>query len=506
MQYLIALIFGFCGTLAFSPFDIWLAALFSLFGLQLLICNDSNKQATLLAFFWGVGLFSSGISWIYIGISNFSGMPVIINILLLILLIFYLSLYPSLFAYLLNYFFPKFNIARFIFAAPSIWQIIEYLRSKVLTGFPWLQFGYSQIDGPLKGIAPIFGVEMITLLLLIISSCLVFALIKYKIVPIIIAIILLYTPIIIKNYHWFTQIKEKKIQIILVQGNIQQHLKWQPKFIKQIINTYVNLSKPYFGNAKIIIWPESAIPSIELDNNLWLTSLDKVLHLKNTQLITGIIDSKLNKQKNRYFFNKIIILGENNPYKYSINNYYHKHHLVPFGEFLPLKNIFRPIISLFNMSISEFSKGNYKQQQLIAGNIHFTAAICYEIILGTQIRDNFKLNTDFLLTISNDAWFGCSIGPWQHFQIARMRALELGRPLLRATNNGITAVITPNGDIQKKLPQFTRSVLNTKVIIATSGLTPYARWSNFPMWILVSLFIIIAYLLNKNKTNKFIIY
>ncbi|WMY95149.1 MAG: apolipoprotein N-acyltransferase [Arsenophonus sp.] len=488
----ISFIFGLLGTLAFSPFDIWLTALFSLFGLQFLIINLSKKQGFLIGFFWGVGLFFGSIHWIYNSISNFGGMPFIINVCLIILLIVYLSFYPALFSYILNQFFPDANICRFIFAAPSIWQLTEYLRSSILTGFPWLQFGYTQIDGPLKNISPIFGVEMITFLLILISNFFIFSIITKKIIPLLFGILILYSPIMLKNYNWVTPVIQKKSQIVLVQGNITQNLKWKKEFIKNIMNIYFSLSKPYIGNTDIIIWPESAIPSLESHNQIWLSSLDNILRSKKTHLITGIVDANKNRKNIKKYFNTIIVLGEKKPYQYPTNNRYQKHHLVPFGEFVPLEKVLRPIAPLFNLPMSNFSAGHYYQKPLIVGKIHLNAAICYEIILGKQIRDNFQANVDFLLSIANDAWFGNSIGPWQHLQMARMRALELGRPLLNVTNNGVTAVVTPYGNVQSQLPQFTRSVLRTTVTPMT-GMTPYAVWSHWPMWGFVILFIILAF-------------
>lgn len=417
------------------------------------------------------------------------------NLLLTIIFISYLSIYPGIFSYIINKFFPKPNISRFIFASPAIWHITEYIRGSLFTGFPWLQFGYTQTIGPLKGIAPIFGVQMITFVFIVIVGFLLTGGFKKKTSYFFLIIIILIFSNLFKNYHWTKSFSTKK-KIALIQGNIPQNIKWDKKYTEYNILKHFNLSKPYLGKTDLIIWPESAIINSGKKSKKLLKIIDNILIFKKTHLITGIINTQIKKNGSKKFFNSIAVFGKKKQKKEN-KNYYQKHHLVPFGEFIPYKNLLKIIFPFLKFEILDFTPGKYKQKQIKIKKINFSMNICYEIIFGDLIKDNIKKNTNFLITISDDSWFKNSTAPWQHFQMAQMRSIETGLPLLYVSNNGITALIKHNGNIKKIIPQFVSSALKSK-IKPRLGPTPYIMIGNYPIWISTLFFIIIAYL-NKNK-------
>ncbi|WP_417880706.1 apolipoprotein N-acyltransferase [Vibrio sp.] len=494
---LLAAFIGATTTLAFAPFSYWPIAILSPFILLLLLDKQSIKFGFWIAFAWGLGQFGTGINWVHVSIDTFGGMPKIASVTLMSLLVAYLALYPALFGALLNRFFPKTTIQRLVIAAPIIWLITDWLRGWVMTGFPWLWLGYSQIDSPLNAYAPVSGVEAITLMLWLIAGS--FALIamtkkwSYLAIPTAVFVV----AFALNQVSWVKPDPSTKTSFALIQGNIDQKMKWVPSHRWPTLMKYTDISRDNWGT-DIIIWPEAAIPALESDLPAFLHNLDTAAKANNSALITGI----LSQDDMGRFYNNVLTLGQNGlgPYDYDTAKRYSKHHLLPFGEFVPFGDLLRPIAPFFNLPMSSFQRGDFIQPNLIADGRHLVVALCYEIIFSEQVRQNVTPNTDFILTLSNDAWFGHSIGPLQHMEIARMRALELGKPLIRATNNGVTAVTDYKGRITKQVPQFQTEVLKAEVT-STSGNTPYRTLGSWLLylWCAAGLFMI---WFQQRKANK----
>ena len=496
-EYWLFFVSGLSLVFAYAPFDLWFIALIvPAFAFHKLQHQSPKKSAKLLGIF-AFGWFASGISWVHVSIDQFGGLPLIISLGLMLLLCVYLALFPALAGYITARLSSHKQLN--LWLLPSFWLICEYLRSVFLTGFPWLSLGYSQINSPLASFVPIIGEVGTTAVVLYINICLVkifrtakegnYSVIKF---PLTILFSLGLLSVIFSNIDWVKP-NGKSIKVALVQGNIEQSIKWAPNQELPTMIKYLDLTRMNY-DADIIIWPESAIPAMESSVQDYLTTVNRSALLNNSAIITGIINYNFESKE---YFNSLITLGEkqgddDQAYYYNHSNRYSKNHLLPIGEFVPFQELLRPIAPFFNLPMSSFTRGQYVQENLIAKGLHILPLLCFEIAFPHQLAANLTNETDLILTVSNDAWFGNSHGPHQHMEIARMRALEFGRPLLRSTNNGITAVVNHHGEFIARIPQFEEMVLKAEVPLV-EGETPYSQW---PRLILL-LFILLPLLLIK---------
>ncbi|WP_299267762.1 apolipoprotein N-acyltransferase [uncultured Psychrosphaera sp.] len=492
-------------TLSYSPFHIWFIPFITFPVLLIASLNSPDaKQAAKYGFVFGLGWFSFGLSWVHNAISDFGGLPLIFSLLLMLMLASYMAVYPALVSWLFHKSQSKFSV---LIIAP-IWLAVEYLRSVIFTGFPWLSIGYSQLTSSLSGYVPIvgeFGLQVIVMLvvcLILISLQLTSfkiksedpsskqskAISKPQTLALSAIVIIFISGHLLTYYQW-NENNNKHVDLALVQGNITQSMKWQPENERPTMLKYYELSSPHFDSSDLIIWPEAAVPRIESSANRFLTDIDKRALDSNTALITGIVDYQ---KVTTYAFNNVIALGKKNTqdtigdYQYLNSNRYSKHHLLPFGEFVPFESLLRKLAPIFDLPFSSFNRGDYQQDNLIANGFNIAPAICFEIAFPKQINANLTNDTDFILTLSNDAWFGDSHGPWQHLEIAQMRALEFAMPVVRVTNNGVTAVIDAQGNIASSIKQDVADVLTYKLALSESH-SFYKRFGNLTTLVFIVL-------------------
>ncbi|HLV49226.1 MAG TPA: apolipoprotein N-acyltransferase [Aliidiomarina sp.] len=499
VRYGLSFLVGALMLFAYAPFEQgWLAALLLTGWLLLLVRSQTPKQAAITGFMFGLGWFGTGVSWIFVSIDRFGGLPIIATLIIMLSLFAYLALYPALAGWLWLKARKKLNRYA-LFAFPFIWLVTEFLRGWVMTGFPWLNLGYTQTTTQFAALAPHIGEIGISLVVLLVAISFAYAALTKRLewfaIP-----VLLYGAAMLSPSLNPMEFTGASTRVALVQGNIQQELKWNqaqewPNFL-----TYQTLSEPLYGNYDVIVWPESAITFLEPLAQSSLTDFAEQAVAKDSVVLSGIID--YNPETEQYF-NSIAVFGDKqSPYHWQNNNRYRKNKLLPIGEFVPFESLLRPLAPLFNLPMSSFSRGNSQQQNLTANDTQIAANICYEVVYSGYIKEQVKAGTDMLLTVSNDSWFGNSHGPHQHLEIARMRAVEFGRPMLRSTNNGITAIIDHQGYIMQRLPQFEPAVATANVAIVT-GTTWYTRFGSITAWIIATLLLGVS-LLRRNRSRSIV--
>lgn len=489
-----ALLSGAMLTLAFAPFSAFPLAILSSALLLGLWLGVTPKEAFLRGFLFGLGLFGTGVYWVYISIHIYGETSVLLAGFITITFIAILALFPAFAGYLLIRYFPNNNDSKLLFAFPTLWILLEWVRSWIFTGFPWLYLGTSQINSPLKGYAPIFSVYGVSLAVLLSAGLLVSICmkLKYKTYKTVIKqtgmLLALWVIGGLLCFKSWTEPEGKPIQVSLIQGNIEQNLKWSSDQIIPTLSHYQQLTDAHWGS-KIIVWPEAAIP-ISLQNaQSFLDQLADNAKEHQATVITGI---PAKHGTDNTYYNAIVAVG-------SDYSYYLKRRLVPFGEYTPMPKLLTKVMAHFNIPMSDMVSGEAPARPLLVQGLKIAAFICYEIAFPEQVNQRDS-DVSVLLTVSNDGWFGHSIAQAQHLEMAQMRALELGRPLLFVSNTGITAVIKPDGKIQSSVPPF-QSVVLTDLIQPMIGKTPWQRRGMDGILLITISFLIVA-ILNRKQTSQ----
>ena len=469
-QLLAALVAGGFTTLTASPFELWWLGPVAIGLLYVGLHTLSPGQAALKGWLYGVALFASGTSWVYVSIHDYGYTGVPLAVFLTALFVSVLALFFAGTFWLYRRFIgPRWALLTFAGA----WVLGEVLRTYLFTGFPWLLVGSSYVDSPLASWAPVGGVYLLSLLVVLTGTLGAELLRRQWWAALPLAAIWL-APVVLPS-QWTTPVSEPT-RVALLQGNQPQLLKWTLEGQHTAANIYSDLSREVADEADLILWPETALPMIDSQARPVLERVQANLP-PEAALLTGIVQLDEN---NRYF-NSVIGVGD-------VEGSYQKEHLVPFGEYLPLESLLRGTIDFFDLPMSSFSKGASEQVPMQAAGVAIGNAICYEIIYPQLVAQR-AADSGVIVTVSNDTWFGASIGPHQHLQMARLRALENGRYVVRATSNGITAIINPRGELVDRAPQFETTYL-TGEFYAMEGLTPFTRMGSLPIWLLAGLFLL----------------
>jgi apolipoprotein N-acyltransferase len=466
-----ALLLGAFATLGFAPVDHAEATLAALVGLFFLADGAAPRRAALIGWSYGLGFFMVGISWVYVSMHDVGGMPAPLAALAVLLFAAYLAAFPAL-AVALGAHLKNAHWTHRLLVLPACWGLSEWLRGWLFSGFPWLAAGYAGTGGPFAGYAPVVGVHGVGWLYAFAAMAVVDLMRRFANIgwhglaprdaalPLVLAV-----GAGLSQAQW-TMPQGAPVKVALLQGNIPQDLKFEAGRFESTLALYQRLITTH--PASLVVLPETALPRmLQTIPREYLESLQNAARAAGTNLVTGV---PLAESRERYF-NSAISLGADPSQRYD------KAHLVPFGEFIPWG--FRWFVDAMKMPLGDFTRGTDTPQPLQLGAQRVAINICYEDLFGEEIIRQLP-QANILVNISNIAWFGDSLAPHQHLQISRMRALETGRAMLRATNTGMTAAIDAHGRVTQRLQPFTEGALVTEVQ-GYAGATPYVRLGNWPV-------------------------
>lgn len=516
---IILILIGALYPLGFSPFDFWPLTFLSIILLVNEITafidhnqssitgeskdapiskNNYNISLFSIGLYWGLGAFGLGTSWVYVSIHEFGHAPVIGAIGISFLFVLTLSLVKAAGIHLMGKIAIWSGRTMLLLIIPFAWVLFDFVQSWLFSGFPWLFAGYSQIDGPLWMLSTWTGVYGISWFMMAITSCLVILFRGYFISrnaanqpfymrPLMfILVVLCSVPLLASLLPQATiESNRKSIKVALVQPNIAQEKKWDRRYFSDIVDVLFEQSRDHW-DADLLVWPEGAIPAYKHQVEDIILDLNNRAKESHTDLLLGL---PVYHPKEKISYSAFISLGD-------YQQTYHKQVLVPFGEYLPLGNLLRGLIEFFNLPMSSFSPATTKQQVMAFSDYQVVPAICYEITYAGILHDlisDADANSDkakIIVTVSNDAWFGDSFGPYQHMQMARMRALELGIPLVRSTNDGISAVVDARGNMLNRLERYTQDTLAYEVSLSGYQ-TLYRKFGLLSIYLILAISLVV---------------
>ena len=477
LSQLIFFLLGCLTTLAFAPFEWSLLVPLVLLPFLYVCLTNAPRDAGKHGFWFGFGLFLTGTYWIYISVVIFGEAPAWIAILLMLGLVLIMSAYFWFTAWAISRF-ASGEPWRMLAVAPAVWVIVEWARGWLLTGFPWMALGYSQVDASLGGWAPVLGVYGVSAMLLVTAAAILVAILtrgRQQLIAVAIVVLPTLAGAGFKSKDW-TQPDGDPIRATILQGGISQDRKWLPEQFQPTLDFYRGKTRQ-FGSSDLVVWPEVAIPSIDDRVEGFIRGVESDARVLRQTVLFGVLERVTERTIAPKVYNAII--GVNGSKRQS----YRKRHLVPFGEYFPVPASVREWMRMMSLPHNDLSAGADVQELIeMHTGVKLSVAICYEDAYGA-LQLYALPEAGILINVSNDAWFGDSIAPHQHLQIARMRSLEAGRYTVRATNTGISAFIRPDGALLETGPQFEPATM-TGEIFAHRGATPYVRVGNWAILII----------------------
>ena len=466
------LLTGLMIPFGFAPYNLsyLLFPLLGIFGWFLL--SQSNGRSFWRGWLFGFGQFVIGFSWIYHSVHTYGHAPAALAVAMIILLAAYCALFPGLAAYLAQRFFNK-NINLFLLLGlPSMWALTEWLRGYLFTGFPWLSLGVSQVDTSLAFFAPVFGSLGTGIIMLLIAGMILISVLqpgRAKIfLPSVVSVFILGQ--LLAQINWSEPVSDP-IKVSLAQLSIQQDQKWRAENRVPSMQWYLQQTKAH-KDSDLIVWPETAIPSFIRRVAPFWEKVKKEAERSDTEVVAGVFIR--DTETGRYYNSLLSSKGD----------FYQKKHLVPLGEYMPFRSLFEFVRKFVQFPMSDIANGPDDQPLMKVAGYPVGSSICFEDVFDRDIRSSLP-EAKFLINVSNDAWFKKSAEPYQHHQIARARALEAARYMVRSTNTGVSAIIGPKGE-EIVTSQLFEQVTVSGDIRAMSGETPYVFWGNVPV-ILIAL-------------------